>query len=130
MTELPALRMLAMTPAEIDDRVTRFLSQLTETAGGADARLVAEPVPGESAIGGGSAPLTRLKTTLIGLTHKDMGAQALEKALRNGSPPIISRIAEERVLLDLRTVAEGDETHVLKVLAELNGSGDEVKALG
>ena len=42
----------------------------------------------------------------VAITHPDKSAQEIEQALRNYSPPIISRISEGKVLLDLRTVFE------------------------
>jgi L-seryl-tRNA(Ser) seleniumtransferase len=61
---------------------------------------------GESALGGGAGPTSRIPTTLIAITHPEHSAQEIEHTLRNYSPPIIARISEGKVLLDLRTVFE------------------------
>jgi L-seryl-tRNA(Ser) seleniumtransferase len=61
---------------------------------------------GESALGGGAGPTSAFPTTLIAITHPDKSAQEIENELRNYSPPIITRIADGKVLLDLRTVFE------------------------
>ncbi|HEU4873577.1 MAG TPA: hypothetical protein VFT44_10820, partial [Pyrinomonadaceae bacterium] len=59
---------------------------------------------GESTLGGGAGPTSNVPTTLIAITHLEKSAQALEHQLRTSTPPIISRISEGKVLLDLRTV--------------------------
>jgi len=69
-------------------------------------------VTGESAIGGGSAPTSRLPTTLISLTHDVLTPNQIETALRHSAPPIIARIVDDRVLLDLRTVFPSQESAI------------------
>jgi L-seryl-tRNA(Ser) seleniumtransferase len=66
--------------------------------------VVLELVAGESAIGGGAGPTSNLPTTLIAITQPSRSAQEIERQLRTGSPPVIARISEGKVLLDLRTV--------------------------
>ncbi len=75
-----------------------------------------ELVEGISAIGGGSAPLARPETVLIYLRHDTLSAEELEQTLRKSAPPIIGRIAEDRVLLDLRTVFETEEDQIAAAL--------------
>jgi L-seryl-tRNA(Ser) seleniumtransferase len=71
---------------------------------------------GASVVGGGSAPEALLPTTLIGVTSERLGADEIEKRLRRNCPPVIVRIVEDRVVLDLRTVAPGDEKDLLEAL--------------
>lgn len=116
--EVPALRMLALTHAEIEGRARSLLSRLSERRGHADAAsLRYEVISGESVIGGGSAPTAHPRTALIALTHEKMSADALEEALRQGTPPVVARILEDKVMLDLRTVAEDEEALLLDALA-------------
>jgi L-seryl-tRNA(Ser) seleniumtransferase len=49
-----------------------------------------------------------------------MSAAVLEQALRLSEPPVIARILEDKVLIDLRTVSEDEEAELLDLLAELN----------
>ena len=77
-------------------------------------------IEGESAIGGGSGPTSHPATVLISLTHKDLTANQIDAKLRDFSPPVIARIAEDRVLLDLRTVAEDESSHLAEALASLD----------
>jgi L-seryl-tRNA(Ser) seleniumtransferase len=117
MTEIPALRMLALTSKEIRQRAESFVSKLKELS--RTPALGSEIIAGESAIGGGSAPTTHPPTALIALTHKTLSADALDEALRHSQPPVIARISEGRVLLDLRTVAADEEPDLLAALSVL-----------
>lgn len=96
--EVPVVQMLALSNEEIESRAKLLIEQVGET----ELELTLQP--GESAIGGGAGPTSNLPTTLVAITHPQMTAQEIERALRNSSPPVISRISEGKVLLDLRTV--------------------------
>ncbi len=113
-TEIPVLQMLALTVEEIRARAEDFL-----TRGRVSGGLRAEIIAGNSAVGGGAAPLMQPPTALISLTHRTLTAGELEAALRARTPPVIARVAENRVLLDLRTVAVTQETELLAALAAL-----------
>jgi L-seryl-tRNA(Ser) seleniumtransferase len=55
-------------------------------------------------IGGGAAPSSVLPTRVLALSRADFNADEISTRLRNSDPPIIARVEDERVLLDLRTV--------------------------
>lgn len=112
--EIPVLRMIALTNAEIRQRAQSFILKLQEQS--SKPALRCEIIEGQSAIGGGSAPTTHPSTALIALTHETLSADALDRALRLSQPPVIARISEGKLLLDLRTVAEDEETALLGVL--------------
>jgi len=113
--EVPALRMLAMTKAEVAERAEKFLSQVAPNT----TDLIVSLVEGESAVGGGSGPNTHPPTVLIALKHSSLSADELERRLRTSSPPVIARVAEGKVLLDLRTVASSEESEVLDAIIRL-----------
>ncbi|MCA1635159.1 MAG: L-seryl-tRNA(Sec) selenium transferase [Acidobacteria bacterium] len=117
LAEVPALRMLAATRTELEKRARAFTRRLRARV--APDILASEIVEGHSAVGGGSAPTTHPETALLALSHARLSAAALEEALRRSSPPIIARILEERVVLDLRTVAAGEESELLDALASV-----------
>jgi L-seryl-tRNA(Ser) seleniumtransferase len=96
--DVPVIQMLALSNAELESRAKQVLEQVGPT----ELELTLQP--GESAIGGGAGPTSNLPTTLIAISHPRMSAQEIERALRNSSPPVIGRISEGKVLLDLRTV--------------------------
>lgn len=101
---IPALRMIELSKSEISRRAEALQSKLTSK------HLRAELIAGESLIGGGSAPSSTLPTTLLALTCYSLTANELADRLRASDPPVIARVEEGRVLLDLRTVfPEQDE---------------------
>jgi L-seryl-tRNA(Ser) seleniumtransferase len=95
---IPIMRMLHIPPDELAERCKRVVNQTNSP------ELSAEVVPTLSLIGGGTAPSARLDSWAIALRHAAVQPQSLLFALRQLNPPIIARISEERVLLDLRTV--------------------------
>lgn len=115
--EIPVLRTLCLKREEIEARARQFLSRLRERLKQDSLRF--EIVEGESAIGGGAAPAIELQTALIALSHNSLSPDALDKALRQSTPPVISRILEDKVLLDLRTVADAEEDELLNALLAL-----------
>lgn len=117
---VPALRALSATYSELERRVYALLERLP-IAGAEESWLRAEIIPGSSAVGGGCAPTAELASPLIALTHRSLAAAALERRLRLSSrPPVVARVAADRVLLDLRTVAAGEEEQLRAALVDLN----------
>lgn len=112
-TEVPTHRMVAMSFAELETRAKSLVDQLQQTA---TTSLHAEIVEGESAIGGGAAPTSRLRTPLISITHPSLSPDEIEGRLRQSRPPVIARIEHDRVLLDLRTVGTDDEPGLLSAV--------------
>jgi L-seryl-tRNA(Ser) seleniumtransferase len=100
---IPALRMMRLTKGAIGERAAQLATQIHS------AKLTAQIVDGESVIGGGAAPSSVLPTQVLALTCQGLSADELSARLRLSEPPIIARVEEGRVLLDLRTVfAEQD----------------------
>jgi L-seryl-tRNA(Ser) seleniumtransferase len=95
LATVPAARMIAMPVAAIGRRADALAAHFSAVG------VRAEVVDGVSAIGGGSAPGTALPTRLVAIS---LPAAALERQLRAQQPPVIARIEEDRVVLDLRTV--------------------------
>lgn len=121
LKDVPVLNMIAMTPNEIAQRTQTFIEPLRATL---EAHgFAVEIIDGTSAIGGGSAPLTHPPTKLIALTHRKHSPAQLAHALRrdrSDMPTVIARIADNRLLLDLRTVAASEEVDLQRALIELN----------
>lgn len=116
LADIPALQMLATSKQEVESRALHLLEQVNIPP---DASLKIALVKGESAIGGGSAPNTHPETVLIALTHESMSANDIESRLRRFSPPVITRIAENQVLLDLRTVETSAEKELVQSIKSL-----------
>ena len=118
LKEIPVLGMLSMTETEIKERVKKFARKLEEKSSG-NHDLSFEIVEGKSVVGGGSAPIARPSTALLALKREKMTADTLEQILRFSKPPIIARILEDKVLIDLRTVSESEEATLLEVLKKI-----------
>ena len=115
LQEIPVLRMLTMTNAEVKERALQFAKKLREKLG-ENSALQFELIEGNSVVGGGSAPMVQPITTLLAVTHKEISAGDLERNLRMSKPPIITRIVDDKVLIDLRTVSGSEEVEILKTL--------------
>lgn len=125
LNEVPALRMLSATREEIERRARAFSERLRARLGKDSLAvkqdsLAVELIAGESAVGGGSAPTTHPPTSLVALTHARLSADALDARLRRNSPPVVARIVGDRLVLDLRTVAEAEEAELLDALSSLS----------
>lgn len=118
LREIPVLRMLSMPESEITERTGKFVAKLKERLN-EDSNLSFEAIKGNSVVGGGSAPAAQPLTTLIAIEHGRMSAAKLEESLRFAAPPVIARIVEDKVLIDLRTVSDGEEIELLEVLTKL-----------
>jgi L-seryl-tRNA(Ser) seleniumtransferase len=114
--EVPVLRMLALSKSQIEERAKAFLERYQEGRHLSDLQL--EIQDGESAIGGGAGPGTHPATSLIAISHAEHSADEIGAALRLSNPPIISRIAEGKVLIDLRTVDPEEESEILAALSK------------
>lgn len=102
---IPALRMMRMSKTEIGARAQALAQKLHS------AHWTVDVIDGESVIGGGAAPSSVLPTRLLALTPSNMSAEEICTRLRSGAPPLIARVEDARVLLDLRTVfPEQDNT--------------------
>ena len=115
---VPVLRMMRLPKEQIARRAEEIVSRV-QSAQGKSARLKLELLDGESVIGGGAAPSAVLPTRLIAVTHIDLGADELSARLRTSTPPIIARVEEGRVLLDLRTVCSEQDADVATAIASL-----------
>jgi L-seryl-tRNA(Ser) seleniumtransferase len=112
---IPALRMMRLTQEQIDERAEHMARRLNI----GNPRLEVEVVSARSVIGGGSAPGATLPTRALVVSSPDMGADAIAEKLRGWATPIIARVEDGRVLLDLRTVAPEQDAVVVEALANL-----------
>jgi L-seryl-tRNA(Ser) seleniumtransferase len=102
---IPVLRMLALTAGEIEARARELGRGLAAD----DPALAVSVEAGESAVGGGAAPTVGLPTALLFITHRERSPHELAAALRTGAPAVLPRIADGRLVLDLRTVDPDDD---------------------
>lgn len=110
--EIPSLAALHATREEIATRAIAFLERSDPLPG--SIRL--ELIDGSSVVGGGSAPETELASRLIAVNSATLAPQQIEERLRNHSTPIIARIVNDRLTIDLRTVSPTEEQTIIEAL--------------
>jgi L-seryl-tRNA(Ser) seleniumtransferase len=101
--QLPSLRMLRWTVEELTGRAERMAARIP------GARVIA----GASVLGGGSTPDQSVPTALVALSGP---ANRLERRLRASDPPIVARIENGELVVDLRTVLPADEDEIVRAL--------------
>ncbi len=99
--EIPILKMMSFTPKQIKGRVESWIRELGR----------GEAVEGESTVGGGSLPGESFPTFLLSLTVES--PDRFLKRLRAQNPPVIARTANDKILLDPRTVLPEQEGALL-----------------
>ncbi len=110
---IPAVRMMSLSKTEIDERAKAMAKKIRS------AKLEVALIDGESVIGGGAAPSSTLPTRLLAVSCKGLSADDLARSLRASAPPIVARVEDDRVLLDLRTVFPAQDETVISVLQRL-----------
>ncbi len=113
---IPALRMLRLPPEAIERRAAAVKQKFQAQADG----LSLEIVEGRSVVGGGAAPAATLPTRLLAVACEGLSADELATRLRACDPPIVARVEEGRVLLDLRTVFPEQDELVARALAAIS----------
>jgi L-seryl-tRNA(Ser) seleniumtransferase len=111
--DIPVVRMIAITSKELGAKARSFARRLkTAIPQGIHVQLL----EGNSVVGGGSCPECRLPTTLIALESSAASPNTVESRLRSQDPPIIVRLEEDRLLVDLRTVFPSQERALIEGL--------------
>ncbi len=108
--ELPTRRLLTTPLAELEARAGRLAARLS--ACGVPHRLV----QADGRVGGGSMPLATLPSWAVALTG--LPAVALQERLRAGSPPVVARVVDDEVWLDVRCVADGELDALARAIEE------------
>ena len=109
----PTERMLSILPEEIMRRCRQIIAEI------ASPHLGLDVVPVASLIGGGTAPKASLQSYAISVRHISVTPQELLERLRKLEPPIIARITNDTILLDLRTVSPEFDEDLGTLLATL-----------
>jgi L-seryl-tRNA(Ser) seleniumtransferase len=108
---LPLLHMLRLSAEDVQRRC----QVLVASASGLSAQVVAT----RTIIGGGAAPGKTLPSFALSLACDGMSATELARRLRQQATPIVARVEDDRVLLDLRTVDAADDRYLEETLAKL-----------
>lgn len=120
LVEIPVLAMLTRE----QEALKREAQALAEAVAAACKDFDVQVVPAEGMVGGGSAPGTTLWGWAVALCSSGCPVAQLEQRLRSGEPPIVGRIAKEKVLLDVRTLTPEDYPVIVRRLLEIEQGSD------
>jgi L-seryl-tRNA(Ser) seleniumtransferase len=126
LKEIPTLRMICQPYSGLRKKASRLRRMIGDLdSGNFDVDLA----DGKSMVGGGALPLTDLPTRLLSLIPKKMSARSMDEWLKSYDPPIIVRVDQEKVILDVRTIQDNEMKTVavaIKKLASSTMPEDEV----
>jgi L-seryl-tRNA(Ser) seleniumtransferase len=108
--EIPALRMLSATEASLRERCEAMSGKMP-------AALESRVESGTSRVGGGAAPMEDLPTVLLLVRPRSGTAEEIESRLRRGAPPVIARVRDGWLLLDLRTILPDQDDALVSALS-------------
>jgi L-seryl-tRNA(Ser) seleniumtransferase len=100
--EIPALAQLAAPVAALRERAARMCALL--------GTVSAAVVESEASVGGGAFPTARIPSVALAIAGD---AAAIERRLRLGNPSVIARVADGRVIIDVRTIFPGEDDEVV-----------------
>jgi L-seryl-tRNA(Ser) seleniumtransferase len=120
---IPLLHLLTTPVENLKGRAERLAPQLAA----AHAVAKAEAVAGTTYLGGGSIPMQQLPTWCIAVQPKGMTVDRLAAALRNGTPPVVGRIQQGQLLLDLRSVMPRQDQQLVEAVRGLGRATQEQK---
>ncbi|MGZ3405395.1 MAG: L-seryl-tRNA(Sec) selenium transferase [Polyangia bacterium] len=115
--EIPALAMLAAPEPTLQARAAELSAACQEVA----PSLRLTPVRVRSAVGGGALPTVEPWSWAVAAEARAPGgpsADALDARLRRATPPVVARIAEDRLLLDVRTLGDDDLPAIVRAFAQ------------
>jgi L-seryl-tRNA(Ser) seleniumtransferase len=115
--ELPTLKMLQIPAEEVKARASSLAEKLTRAA----PNLTVDVEPSVARSGGGTLPLYEIPSYAVCLRDEAGDAEALFTKLRSADPPVLGRLGEERLWLDIRTLLDGDEKAVVEAVRNVGG---------
>jgi len=114
LREVPTLAMLGRGLPEIAAQAERIAAEIGHRV----ARAKASVIDGCSQVGSGSLPTQSLPTRLVAIEHPSLGPDELALRLRHQKPPVFTRIHQDQVLVDPRTLQDGEEEPLIRAFVE------------
>ncbi len=111
LAEIPTLAMLTADPETLRGRAQRLADELASAC----PHLRTEVGEDVSRAGGGSLPMEDLPTWVVAVDSPDIKVNRLEESLRHQDPPVLGRIKDDRLLLDVRTIRDEEIPLVVEV---------------
>ena len=101
---IPVLSLITKDIKEIEENANVLFDKLSNLNNVANIQIEDTL----SQIGGGSLPAERLKSKCVSITPKNMSTALLEEKLRFGESPVVARISDDKLIIDMRTVLNGE----------------------
>lgn len=121
--EIPTLRALTLTYDETKQQADAFAAMIQKTLreqGNSDACTITV-LPEIARAGGGSLPLADIPSAAVALSFTNKTASEVEVELRTGGPvPIVARIKDNQILLDMRTLVNDDDDYIAEQLCRIS----------
>jgi L-seryl-tRNA(Ser) seleniumtransferase len=124
--EIPTLRMICQTYDSLAAKAERLYSLVRSFKGD---HFSMELMDGVSKVGGGALPLQELKTRLLCLIPGNLPSHQMEAWFRSYSPPVITRLERDKVMLDVRTIQESEFEVIERAIRDLSASGPSGKGV-
>jgi L-seryl-tRNA(Ser) seleniumtransferase len=109
LKEVPVLAMLTEPVEDLESRARSVVSSLRSS------NIDAEVAPSIASVGGGAFPAAAIASVAIMLTTD---AERMEERLRRGEPAVIGRMADGKLLLDLRSVLPREDGALVKAIVK------------
>lgn len=117
--EIPTLRMLTITAEEVRKIAEGLSARIGEMCGEA---VQVEVIDTVARAGGGALPTAEIPSSAVAIVAPQIGVMELERRLRLGPCCVVARISEDRLLLDPRTLLEGEDVLVAEAVARAIGA--------
>ncbi|MBR3182741.1 MAG: L-seryl-tRNA(Sec) selenium transferase, partial [Firmicutes bacterium] len=110
LKEIPVLRMLTRSREDLQSDCLLLKGMLDDIKDPEDgsAAFSVKVIEDDGVVGGGSAPDSRLQNMVLAVDHGKFSPDRIEEALRKGEPPVIARIKNDSVIIDVRTVNKSE----------------------
>ncbi len=116
--DLPTLKMLHASLEEMKEKADRLAERLVENT----PNIAVDVVPSIAWSGGGTLPLHEIPSYAVRLESRSGDdTEAMTEKLRSADPPVVGRVGEGRLWLDVRTLLDGDEGAILEAVGTLGG---------
>ena len=102
LEEIPTLNMISTSVEKLREKAEKFTEIIKRS------RFVAEIIEDKAEVGGGSYPGSQLESIAVKLTHREKTSTEIERILLSEDIPIITRIKENSIILDMRTLRENE----------------------
>lgn len=128
--EIPLWRMLNASPEALRARAANLARRLRQRLAGRVNPVTIGWRSERAPVGGGSLPGLEMPTAVVLLQSVGIKPGQLEEKLRTGSPPVVARIMDNAVVLDVRTIAPSDERRLLDAVVHALHGDDPSSSMG